>query len=158
MRDRAFNSINDRVDHLRSKCATLRAENERLESLATNQGRELIAHREKAHGNYWAWQGDGEDHLQSLSSHCPVLISAAQLSAIVQENARLQSAFDERDKVCAQLEAKIAKSEAALDKARVFLERLIDLRSIGQGGLIEDKEITEVLSAINEVLGQPEKS
>lgn len=47
---------------------------------------ELVAHREKAHGNYWAWQGDGEDHLESLSMSCPVVISAEQLKAII--NAR----------------------------------------------------------------------
>lgn len=38
---------------------------------------ELVAHREKAIGNYWCWQGDGEDHPESLT--CPVLVSADQV-------------------------------------------------------------------------------
>lgn len=32
-------------------------------------------------GNYWLWQGDGEDHLESLT--CPVLIPAAELKYMV---------------------------------------------------------------------------
>jgi len=43
---------------------------------------ELQIHRDKAQDNYWAWQGDGEDHLESLV--CPVLIQPSQLSAILQ--------------------------------------------------------------------------
>jgi len=39
-----------------------------------NARRELVAHREKAQGNYWAWQGDGDDHLESLVGSCPVTI------------------------------------------------------------------------------------
>lgn len=33
---------------------------------------ELKLHRLKASGSYWAWQGDGDDHLESLV--CPVII------------------------------------------------------------------------------------
>lgn len=54
-----------------------------LERLCDAKARELIAHREKQHGNYWAWQGDGNDHLESLSYACPVVISAVQLQAIL---------------------------------------------------------------------------
>ncbi len=39
--------------------------------------------RDKARGDYWAWQGDGEDHLESLK--CPVLISAKDLLAMQQQ-------------------------------------------------------------------------
>ena len=51
---------------------------------------ELLAHREKAKGNYWCWQGDGEDHLESLT--CPVLVSAAQVRELL---AARSKAFEE---------------------------------------------------------------
>lgn len=41
-----------------------------------------LAVREK---NYWAWQGDGNDHLESLV--CPVLIRPEQLRALLNANA-----------------------------------------------------------------------
>lgn len=63
--------------------------------------RELVGHREKAHGNYWAWQGDGEDHLESLVTHCPVLIQAKDLQAIIQER-------DEAQAKCRELEDRLA--------------------------------------------------
>ena len=34
--------------------------------------------------DFWAWQGDGEDHLESLT--CPVLIIAKDLQAIIEAN------------------------------------------------------------------------
>ena len=36
---------------------------------------------DKEAGDYWTWQGDGEDHLNSLC--CPVLINANDLKDIV---------------------------------------------------------------------------
>lgn len=44
---------------------------------------ELQNHRDKARGNYWAWQGDGTDHLESLT--CPVLIAAADLRRLLSD-------------------------------------------------------------------------
>jgi hypothetical protein len=49
---------------------------------------ELTAHRDKARGDYWAWQGDGNDYLESLI--CPVLIPAASLRGIIAERAALR--------------------------------------------------------------------
>ena len=37
-------------------------------------------HRHKAHGDYWVWQGDEEDRLESLV--CPVLIHPMDLQKI----------------------------------------------------------------------------
>jgi len=37
--------------------------------------------RDAAQGNYWLWQGDGEDHLESLT--CPVLIAPGQLMNLI---------------------------------------------------------------------------
>lgn len=45
------------------------------------QRHELMTHRQKAKGEYWAWQGDGSDHLETVT--CPVLIAAADLREIV---------------------------------------------------------------------------
>lgn len=57
--------------------------------------RELTAHRDKANGDYWAWQGDGSDHPESLS--CPVLIPAADLRTLLagQQDMRLKKALEE---------------------------------------------------------------
>ena len=52
-------------------------------------------HREKAHDNYWAWQGDGDDHLESLSNACPVLIHSEALREIIRERDRAQAAYCE---------------------------------------------------------------
>ncbi len=51
---------------------------------------ELIAHREKAIGNYWCWQGDAEDHPESLT--CPVLVPADQVREWVASRSK---AFEE---------------------------------------------------------------
>lgn len=48
---------------------------------------EVRLHRDKAAGDYWAWQGDGTDHLETLT--CPVLISPRVLSALFSEHGRL---------------------------------------------------------------------
>lgn len=39
--------------------------------------------RDVVRDNYWIYQGDGEDHLESLT--CPVVITAAQLMRILDE-------------------------------------------------------------------------
>ena len=55
------------IEELKSKLAYLEDRNCGLEQTITN----LADH---ANGDYWAWQGDGEDHPESLS--CPILIGA----------------------------------------------------------------------------------
>ena len=42
-----------------------------------------------ASGNYWAWQGDGSDHIESLT--CPVVIQPRDLKAILQELATVKA-------------------------------------------------------------------
>lgn len=42
---------------------------------------ELNLHRDKTRGDYWCWQGDGEDHLESLV--CPVIIHPQDLLGII---------------------------------------------------------------------------
>lgn len=63
------------IGWLQGRVLQLAAEIERLRW-------ELQTHRDKARGDYWAWQGDGEDHLESLV--CPVLIQPQQLIQILQ--------------------------------------------------------------------------
>ncbi len=85
MSDKATPEIVDVIienRQLRTQVESLRRERDRLLMECDNKARELVAHREKAQGNYWAWQGDGNDHLESLSSQCPVVISAHQLHAL----------------------------------------------------------------------------
>lgn len=42
---------------------------------------ELKLHRQKASNEYWAWQGDGSDHFETLV--CPILIRPKDLEALV---------------------------------------------------------------------------
>ena len=58
----------------RAKIDALAAENDRLRE-------EVQIHRDKARDEYWAWQGDEEDHPESLT--CPVLISASALRGLL---------------------------------------------------------------------------
>lgn len=43
----------------------------------------LGEHVQKMAGNYWHWQGDGEDYVESLT--CPILISADKMRGILAE-------------------------------------------------------------------------
>lgn len=71
--------------------------------------RELVSHREKAKGNYWAWVKDqDENHLESLSFACPVLIHGIDLQAILKERddalALLGAYKMDRDELAAKLD------------------------------------------------------
>lgn len=44
--------------------------------------RENLLYAANARGEFWAWQGDECDHLESLT--CPVLIPAAELRALLE--------------------------------------------------------------------------
>jgi hypothetical protein len=68
----------------------LRAKLGQLTRIECDTRRELVAHREKAQDNYWAWQGDGEDHLESLA--CPVLIPTKSLQEILDRCDRAEAA------------------------------------------------------------------
>ena len=65
----------------RAFCDDIRRENENLHERLNR----LIDERD---GSVWIWQGDEEDHPESLS--CPILISADQMRGILAENAKLR--------------------------------------------------------------------
>jgi hypothetical protein len=67
------------------RIAALESALKELENQLDSKARELIAHREKAQGIYWAWQGDGEDHLESICNTMPILISAPQLRELIEQ-------------------------------------------------------------------------
>ena len=69
----------------RAQGAGLALENARLQSelAAVKRERWRVGAQE-----YWSWQGDGEDHLESLT--CPVVADPSRLKAIVDELARLR--------------------------------------------------------------------
>lgn len=67
---------------VKGRIAALAAENERLK--VANK-----IHRQRCDDEYWAWQGDGQDFLESLV--CPVLIQAKDLLAITKDNERLRA-------------------------------------------------------------------
>lgn len=68
--------------------ASLTEESARLATDLAKERAENALHRAKATGEYWAWQGDGEYHLESLT--CPVLIPAEVLRKLHEENADLR--------------------------------------------------------------------
>lgn len=73
-------------------CTVKKIERQR-DALAEKVDR-LTAHLEAEKGNYWSWQGDGEDHLESLV--CPVVIQPKILEKIIGEKAsfKLQLAHE----------------------------------------------------------------
>jgi hypothetical protein len=84
----ALATINDLREQLTQSEANQAVMREALDSArreVDNKARELIEHREKAHGNYWAWQ----------------VISAVQLKALLDKVERLTKALefyaDEKD-------------------------------------------------------------
>ena len=64
----------------------LDSEHERCDDLR----RELRLHAQKAADEYWTWQGDGEDHLESLT--CPVLIPVDKLRDIISAKEQAEAA------------------------------------------------------------------
>ena len=53
-----------------------------VKKAAVNLQNENEALRRERQGEVWYWQGDGEDHLESLA--CPVLIEADDLRALLE--------------------------------------------------------------------------
>lgn len=68
------------VNGLETELATLRAEVSRLRSEANRKDCRVVSHRISG-GEAWLWQGDGHDHLESLT--CPVVIQPEQLRGLV---------------------------------------------------------------------------
>lgn len=94
--------MNDGLASDSNEIVALKAKNERLLSECDKLRRELVSHREKAQGNYWAWEGDGEDHVESLLSNCPVLIPAHDLQKILAERDELKKDKERLDWVESQ--------------------------------------------------------
>lgn len=65
-----------RDDSLKAQLAEVTADRDRWKENAQRLQRERI-------GEVWLWQGDGEDHLESLA--CPILITADQLREELEE-------------------------------------------------------------------------
>jgi hypothetical protein len=66
----------------------LRAEVSRLQSEVARKDCRVISKRIDG-GEAWIWQGDGEDHLESLT--CPVVIRPEQLLAMVESLERVRA-------------------------------------------------------------------
>lgn len=56
----------------------------KAQELVHRQERERLAlHDAKMRGDYWIWQGNEDDHLESMVGSCPVMITAGQLKELV---------------------------------------------------------------------------
>lgn len=84
----AMKHIAPLVEDLAAKLEVANHEN----TIKHNQICTLKGHLDANAGNYWAWQGDGEDHLESLS--CSVVIRPEDLREILE---KLAAAAKERD-------------------------------------------------------------
>ena len=71
--------------------AALSTERDAFKHHAERKMDELVAHRDKARGDYWAWQADSEDHPESLV--CPILISADRMRVILDRAAKMERAL-----------------------------------------------------------------
>jgi hypothetical protein len=80
--------------------------------------RELIGHREKAQGNYWAWQGDN-DHLETLVRHCPVLIQAKDLQEIISKRDKAEAACAEKDYALSEIATHLDPIYMALEETKL---------------------------------------
>ena len=85
----------DRNNRATTLTKLLDREHERCDDLR----RRLLLHSQKAADEYWAWQGDGEDHLESLT--CPVLIPATELRNIIAAKETAEAACAAMRKDCA---------------------------------------------------------
>lgn len=78
--------------HLESLLAELSRNRCLLEALETENVRVHQRNqrmRDYAHEAYWCWQGDGEDHPESLT--CPVLMSAEDLRSLLADRRLLEA-------------------------------------------------------------------
>lgn len=49
----------------------------RYERIIADLRKQVALHEARQRGDYWIWQGDGNDHLESLT--CPIIIQAKDL-------------------------------------------------------------------------------
>lgn len=96
---------------LRHRVENAEAEVDRLRA-------QLATHRHAALNNYWVWQGDDDDHLESLV--CPVMIPPDVLLKMLGENDRLRERVGELEGIIvrAREEARELHQSGAKDAAR----------------------------------------
>jgi len=82
--------------------------------LENERGRRRMA-EQRVSGEVWYWQGDGEDHLESLT--CPVIISAEAMRAGDQELAEARGV--RRQEINWKKRAEVAEAELATTEAEL---------------------------------------
>lgn len=80
--------LREQLETAQSELTRLRAEVSRLQSDVARKDCRVISRRIDG-GEAWFWQGDGGDHLESLT--CPVIIRPEQLRTMVEALARVRS-------------------------------------------------------------------
>lgn len=104
------------VNSLETELTNLRAEVSRLRSDAERKDCRVISHRING-GEAWLWQGDGDDHLESLT--CPVVIRPEQLRSIITDRyslAEIEAACG--DEIGMVVRKDVTKRRAAIDAAK----------------------------------------
>lgn len=74
------------IERLRT---TIEEQHKSHEIEVSYQRRRLEMYAAAESKNYWIWQGDGEDHLESLT--CPILIRPEQLRSLIAERTRAEA-------------------------------------------------------------------
>lgn len=93
---RFMDSLSARIEKLEADLARWKeAEAERTKQVEEEK-RKLLVYQLGSSGNYWAWQGDGSDHLESLT--CNVQIRPEQLAAIIAERDRLTKELEREER------------------------------------------------------------
>jgi hypothetical protein len=72
---------------------------------------------------YWHWQGDGSDHLESLS--CPIIITSVQMSTLEQAHNLSLDTVDKLQNQRDELQRKVAALEKQLEEERDGWRHLI---------------------------------
>ena len=85
-------------------------------------------------GNYWAWQGDGMDHLESLT--CPVVIRPEQLREIIKA-ANLNSEVPRLEDELRHAREQLAAATKERDELREIVDPMV-LRRSGQMRIGDD--------------------
>ncbi len=107
---------------IKAENADLRAKLEKAQRSECATRRELVSHREKAHGNYWAWDEIEENNLKSLV--CPILIHPEALLEIVNTKEQAEAKCAEmREAVQLVLDAYTFMSASSREPLSKFMQR-----------------------------------
>lgn len=80
----SYSRMIDRIKHYEAERLAALSEVLRLTTEVDNERSKVKALFRERNGEVWYWQGDSEDHLESLT--CPVLIEAHDLRKIVSQS------------------------------------------------------------------------